>query len=98
LHLRNEACKIDPTNLNMDCNTLCMQIYCLFKLCNISYCRATHKAQNTKHCQLVIEAFQEYVKNKISMLGCKLENVYNADQTNFYFSYSQCIHMLTLKL
>jgi hypothetical protein len=86
LHLRNEACKIDPTNLTMDNNTLRMRIYRLFKLWNVSYRRATHKAQNTKHCQLVIKDFQEYVKNKISMLGCKLENVYNADQTNVYFS------------
>jgi hypothetical protein len=82
LHLRNEACKLDPTNIEVNSNTLRMRIYCLFKL----YRRATHKAQNTKHCKLVIKGFQEYVNNKIIMLGCPIENVYNADQTNVYFS------------
>jgi hypothetical protein len=27
-----------------------------------------------------------YVANKTIMMGCKSENVYNADQTNVYFS------------
>jgi hypothetical protein len=84
LHLRNKACKIDPINLEIEDNALLMRIYRLFKHWNVSYCIATHKDQNTKHCQLVIR--EEYIKNKIIMLGCPLENVYNADQTNVYFS------------
>jgi hypothetical protein len=76
LHLRNEACKLDPISMEVNSYTLRMRIYCLFKLWNVSYRRATHKAQNTKHCKLVIEDFQEYVSNKIIMLGCPIEHDY----------------------
>jgi hypothetical protein len=47
LHLRNEACKLDPSCLDVEENTLRMRIYWLFKIWNVSYCQATHKAQNT---------------------------------------------------
>jgi DDE superfamily endonuclease len=58
----------------------------LVQTLNVSYRRATHKAQNTKHCQVIVQDFQDYVKNKIGMLSCCPENVYNADHTNVYFS------------
>jgi hypothetical protein len=86
IHLRNQAKKIDPDCAVLCDNALRMRIWRLFRKWNVSYRRATHKAQGTRHCVNVIRDFQKYVANKTIMMGCKSENVYNADQTNVYFS------------
>jgi hypothetical protein len=63
LHLKNEACKIDPTNLETDDNALCMCIYQLFKHWNFTYRRATCKTQNTVYC--LLETFKNILKTKL---------------------------------
>jgi hypothetical protein len=52
---------------------------------NITYRRCTHKAQNTRHCALVIDNFQRYVNEKIKLLEVSSEAIFNCDQTNCYF-------------
>jgi hypothetical protein len=72
--------------LNLKEDAIRMRLWRLLKKWNASYRRATHKAQNTKFFNVVINDFAEYFHNNVRMLGVKHENIYNADQTNVYFS------------
>jgi hypothetical protein len=51
-----------------------------------SWRRKTHKAQLTRHLLKVIIQLQAYAKWKIKLLAVQPANVYNADQTNVFFS------------
>jgi transposase-like protein len=87
LQLRLEAQYIDPTACGKltEC-ALRNRLFRLLRRWNISWRRSTHQAQGTRHSEKVIEDFSKYVLEKATMLGCKPENIYNADQTNAYFS------------
>jgi hypothetical protein len=65
-------------NIDMDCANLCdnalrMWIWRLFCKWNVSYRRATHIEQGSRHFINVIRDFQAYVANKTIMMGCKSE-------------------------
>ena len=85
--IRREIYRVDPKSLvGVTDNATRVRIWRLLKAWNISWRRATHKAQNTRHCKEVIADFRKYFFEKARMLGVKKCNIYNADQTNVPFS------------
>jgi hypothetical protein len=85
--MRREIKKFDSESLDgLNENTIRVRIWRLLKVWNQSWRRATHKAQNTRHCKSIINDFRQYFFNKVTMLGVKKCNIYNADQTNVPFA------------
>ncbi len=62
------------------------RIYRLLQKWDVTWRRGTHKAQNTRHDLVIEQEFHSYVQQKIRLLGVDCCNVYNADETNMYFS------------
>ena len=70
--IRREILKVDPKSLvGVTDNATRVRIWRLLKAWNISWRRATHKAQNTRHCKQVIADFRKYFFEKARMLGVK---------------------------
>jgi hypothetical protein len=67
-------------------DVFCNRIHRLMRSWDISWRRATQKAQKTRLCGRMIADFQSMVKEKIRMMSVTLSNVYNVDQTNCYYS------------
>jgi hypothetical protein len=63
-----------------------MRLYRLLKHWDITWRHQSNKAQLTRHCAVVIADFQAYVNWKIAFLGLDPRAIFNADQTNVYFS------------
>jgi hypothetical protein len=83
-----ECRRFDPTISNDEVSTeaLRLRIHRLLDNWDFSWRRKTHKAQLTRHSASVIADFQAYVNWKIQLLGVPPGNVYNADQTNVFYS------------
>ncbi len=62
------------------------RIYRLLQKWNVTWRRGTHKAQNTRYSQVIIDDYHSYIRMKIKLLGVDCSAVYNADETNVYFS------------
>jgi hypothetical protein len=67
-------------------STLEACIYRLLQKWDVTWRQGTHKAQTTRHSQLVIEDFQSYIWMKLKLLGVDCCSIYNTDETNVYFS------------
>jgi hypothetical protein len=82
-----EAYRIDPVSVDLVSQiALRSRLYRLIRSWDISYRRCTHKAQNTRHCVLVIADFLDYVNEKMKFLGVSDDDVFNCDQTNCFYS------------
>jgi DDE superfamily endonuclease len=66
--------------------TIISRIYRLLKKWDVTWRRETRIAQNTRHILEVEDEFHAYVQQKIQLLGVDCCNIYNADETNMYFS------------
>lgn len=85
--IHHQLIKFDPNSVvGVSEAAITHRLYRLLKKWNISWRRKTHTAQNTRHCQDVIEEFRSYVQKKIKFLRIHPDNIYNADQTNVYYS------------
>jgi transposase-like protein len=62
------------------------RIYHLLKKWDVTWRRGTRIAQNTRHILEVEDEFHAYVQQKIQLLGVDCCDIYNADETNMYFS------------
>ena len=77
----------NPTLCNtISRNALRMRISRLLEAWDFSWRRSTHKAQQTRSCSTIINDFQQYVNWKIRFLGIDPSCVFNADQTNVFYS------------
>ena len=82
-----ELKKNNPTICNsVSQNALRMRISRLLDAWDFSWRRSTHKAQKTRSSSNIIIDFQEYINWKIKFLGVDPSCVYNADQTNVFYS------------
>jgi hypothetical protein len=52
----------------------------------LSWRRATKKAQTTRTCEWLIADFKTMVQEKIKRYNIPLDNIFNVDQTNCYYS------------
>jgi transposase-like protein len=82
-----QAKLLSPTiALGVSTRALESRVYRLLQKWDVTWRRGTHKAQNTRHNVDVLNDFHSYVKMKIQILGVDCCDVYNADETNMYFS------------
>jgi DDE superfamily endonuclease len=83
-----ECQKYDPTygGGSVSDDAMRQRILRLANSWNFSWRRKTHKAQLTRHSLTVINEFRAYVNWKIKLLNVQPAHVYNADQTNVFFS------------
>jgi transposase-like protein len=82
-----QAKLLSPETTLMVANTaLESRIYRLLRKWDVSWRRGTHKAQNTRYSSEIMEDFHSYIRMKIKLLGVDCCAVYNADETNVYFS------------
>ncbi len=82
-----QAKLLSPT-LSSDVSTRALEsrIYRLLQKWDVTWRRGTHKAQNTRHNIEVQNDYHSYITMKIRLLGVDCSDVYNADETNMYFS------------
>jgi DDE superfamily endonuclease len=80
--------RMDPTCTDDDVSfhALRQRVHRRINHWDFSIRRKTHVAQLTRHSESVISEFQKYVNWKIRLLDVKPANVYNADQTNVFYS------------
>lgn len=82
-----EAKRFDKVSIDaLTYSSLRQRMYRLLNNWDVSWRRATHKAQNTRFCAKIINDFQQYINEKMIMLDITADNVYNCDQTNVNFS------------
>jgi hypothetical protein len=82
-----ECFRIDPVSASASTPiALRNRLYRLLKKADISYRRSTHKAQNTRHCMIVINHFLDYIHRKINMMDVSEEDIFNCDQNNCFYS------------
>lgn len=85
--LMAECKRIDKAScIGLKERALAHRLYRLLRKWDIAWRRGTHIAQNTRHKTCVIDEFVEYFQEKVKILDIPLENIYNADQTNVYYS------------
>jgi hypothetical protein len=82
-----EAHQIDSVSVGAISDiSLRSRLYRLLKKWDVCYRRCTHKAQNTRHCILVITDFLEYINSKLTFPGISNDGIYNCNQTNYFYS------------
>jgi transposase-like protein len=87
LRLMTAECRLlDPSVSSISSKALEGRVYRLLVKWDASWRRGTHKAQNTRHDIVVMNEFRSYVRMKASLLGVDCRAVFNADETNIYFS------------
>ena len=74
------SCRLHPLTFRSRIRRLCL---CLW---GITWRKGTSKAQVTRSCSRLIADFKSMVEEKIAMYNIPLQNIYNADQTNVYYS------------
>jgi hypothetical protein len=83
--LKAEAKRVDPEAcLGLSKDAFRMRLRRLLDSWDIRWRRSTHKAQQTRLDDAVIEDFRSYVLQKAEMLGVDNTRIFNADQTNVY--------------
>jgi transposase-like protein len=87
LRLMMAECRIlDPATCSLSMKALEGRVYRLLVKWNASWRRGTHKAQNTRHDIVVMNDFRSYVNMKAKLLGVDCRAVFNADETNVFYS------------
>lgn len=56
----------------------------------VSWRCVTHVMQRTRHATHIKNDFREYVSNQARMLGVAPDSIFNADDTNVYYSVESC--------
>jgi transposase-like protein len=82
-----EARRVDPVScVDLSYNKISSRIRRLFENWGITWRRCTHKAQNTRHSDSIVQDFVKYVQEKMKILKIDPVDCYNCDQTNVHFS------------
>jgi hypothetical protein len=74
------------STLGVSSRALESRIYRFLQKWDVTWRRGMHKAQNTRHNVEIESNYHDYIQMKIRVLGVDCCNVYNADETNMYFS------------